>query len=277
MIELKNRDVYANGAQFSQTLAGKAINDLLSQRVDRKIGMRLRKIVRQLEQHASDVAEEHKRILEKYKKDDNGNILEKDVPSVTKEYNALLGDQAQVDGEPIDLGKNIRLTGWTWTSPIVKETGKPAKGEITLKTGDIFVNGIPFGQTSVGGAIVDILNQRVGRDFGMQLRFIFQAIQERTLKAMDEHQSILREFEPDDNGEYPPAATEKYNALLDSEFIIQCAPLDPGDDLSLSGWTWGSPIVKQIDEGEEEAVDEPVEPKKKAKRTPKRKRETETV
>lgn len=123
MFTLKNSDVYINGVPFAQTSAGRAINDILSQKINSRLGLHLRKLLRQLQAQAEDVQEEVKRLIEQFEQDENGKFSDKDQKVLDEQYSALLADTFDVNGEPITIKSldGLNLSGWTWVSPIVEE------------------------------------------------------------------------------------------------------------------------------------------------------------
>ncbi len=124
MVTLKNSDIYSGDPRFSAPVMV-ALQEIGRQRLNRETGKLYRRIANAIDAQITDVAAEHKRLLEVHaRRDENGEPVQiqsdadiADKEALNADYVALLEDTFEVEGFPESALDNV--SGTTWISPIV--------------------------------------------------------------------------------------------------------------------------------------------------------------
>ncbi len=137
MIKIRNYEVYAAPKPFPETSVGAAIADLLSQRLNHKVFMRLDKITQAAEAQANSIEKAHKHILDQYKRGADGKFTESDLVAISLQYNELLNDTFEIDQTPLTLDEiaGFDLIGWTRKSSIIEKPAEPEEVSATDEPG----------------------------------------------------------------------------------------------------------------------------------------------
>lgn len=122
MVTIKNSEIYSADPNYRPPVMA-ALVDILSKEINSRLGLKLRKIVREVEQHAEDVKAEHKRLIDLHTTVEGVNGEEKRTVNREKlspDYAELMHIEFEIEGVPFDAVRNLSLAGTTWLSSIIE-------------------------------------------------------------------------------------------------------------------------------------------------------------